>query len=290
MRQRLGNPLGGEHGVTLTELAVTIALFAFIMIGVVSTWTKAQEAYFVGSETAEVQQNVRAAMDLMVREIRAAGRDLTQCAFDYTASNATFTGVSCVAARQTSCQTKLGGNYSDANNATCPGGVSNPTNGCGCVFAMPFGDLSSTTLRVRADRNDNGRIAGRGNAVTSGGGADPGAEDVKYALSTGSNCPTGVPQCITRDDGTGPQAMVAVDISGFTLTYYPRPGFPPCDAASHGGTIPVSCPSFVPADQPDADNIGRIQISVTALQGGSGYVGQGISRTMITDVYLRNRN
>ena len=135
MRQRLVDGLGGEQGVTLTELAVTIALFAFIMIGVVSTWTKAQEAYFVGSETAEVQQNVRAAMDLMVREIRTAGRDLTQCAFDYTASNATFTGVSCAAAQQASCQTKLGGNYSDANNATCPGGVSNPTNGCGCVSA-----------------------------------------------------------------------------------------------------------------------------------------------------------
>jgi len=48
MRQRLVDGLGGEQGVTLTELAVTIALFAFIMIGVVSTWTKAQEAYFVG--------------------------------------------------------------------------------------------------------------------------------------------------------------------------------------------------------------------------------------------------
>ena len=290
MNRRLWTLLREEQGVSLGELVVTIALFAFIMIGVVATWTKAQEAYFVGSETAEVQQNVRAAMDLMVREIRSAGRDLTQCAFDYTASNTTFTGVSCTSTRQTSCQTKLGGNYSDANNATCPTGVSNPTNGCGCVFAIPIADATSTTIRVRADRNDNGRIAGRGNAITSGSGADQGAEDVLYALSTGANCPTGVPQCITRDDGTGPQAMVAVDISGFTITYYPRPGFPPCDAASNGGTIPASCPSFVPVDQPDADNIGRVQLSVTALQGGTGYVGQGISRTMITDVYLRNRN
>ncbi len=266
-----------DRGYSLAEVVVTLALFALIMVGVLAAWTKAQKAYFVGSEVAEVQQNVRVAMDLMIREIRSAGRDLTQCAFDYTASNTTFTGVSCGATKQTACQTKLGGNYNNNNNATCPAGVSNPTKGCGCVFAIPIGNLSATTIRVRADRNDNGRIAGLGNAVA----ADPGTEDVLYALA--NPCPGGLPgACITRDDGTGPQAMVAVDVTGFNLTYYPRPGYPPCT----GSPIPDPCPSFVPADQADADNIGRIRVSVTAQQVT---LGQPVSRTMVTDIYLRNR-
>ena len=68
---------------------MTLALFAMVMAGVVGTWGKAQEAYFVGSESAEVQQNVRAAMDFMVRELRSTGRDATVCAFDYATSTTT---------------------------------------------------------------------------------------------------------------------------------------------------------------------------------------------------------
>ena len=77
--------------------------------------------------------------------------------------------------------------------------------------------------------------------------------------------------------------MVSVDIAGFTLTYYPRPGYPPCN----GSPTPNPCPSFTPADQPDADNVGRIRIAVTAQQTTAGTL---VSRTLVTDVYLRNRN
>src|SRR5215813_7722455 len=108
MSRHLWTVLWEERGVSLGELVVTIALFAFIMIGVVATWTKAQEAYFVGSETAEVQQNVRAAMDLMVSEIRSAGRDVTNCAFDY-ATSGTFTGADCTTTKATTCASKVGG-------------------------------------------------------------------------------------------------------------------------------------------------------------------------------------
>jgi prepilin-type N-terminal cleavage/methylation domain-containing protein len=277
MAQDASRPLRTDGGMSLPELMVSLVLMSLILLGVIAAWTKGQEAYFVVSEIAETQQNVRTAMDFMVREIRSAGRDLTQCAFDYTASTTTFTGVSCDATKQAACQTKLGGNYNNNNGVTCPTGVSNPTTGCGCVMALPIVDLTATTIRVRSDRNDNGRIAGRGNAVS----ADAGSEDVLYALA--DPCPSVVTgACITRDDGTGPQAMVAVDITGFSLTYFPRPGFPPCN----GTPTPNPCPSFVPADQADADNVGRIRMSVTALQTTAG---QQVSRTMVTDITLRNR-
>ncbi len=77
------------RGVTLTELVITLALFAIVMAAVIGVWGKAQEAYFLGAESAEVQQNVRAAIDFMIREIRSTGRDVTTCAFDYRTADAT---------------------------------------------------------------------------------------------------------------------------------------------------------------------------------------------------------
>ncbi|MGH7264711.1 MAG: PilW family protein [Candidatus Rokuibacteriota bacterium] len=260
MRRHAGNPVRSERGITLTELAVTLAIFGLIMIGVVGTWQKTQEAYFVGSEAAEVQQNVRAAIDFMVRELRATGRDVTVCAFDYDQTGGAV--LDCTATKAANCDAKLPGAYTT----------------CANVFAMPVADMTPTRIRIRSDRNDNGTIA-------NGGNGDQGDEDVTYQLTTGGAC-TGAGQCITRTTaGGGAVAMVAVDINGLTFTYYPRPSYPPCDAVP-----PQSpCPSFVPATQRDADNVGRIQISVTAQTALGGISSQVISRTLVTDVTLKNR-
>lgn len=283
-------PLRIERGTTLAELAVTLGLFAMVMFGVVATWAKAQEAYFVGSETAEVQQNVRAAVDFMLRELRSTGRDVTVCAFDY--SNPAASSGDCDSSNPfdkiTSCQNKL-----------CPSGVCSPPaapawntsnsplgTGVGCrgLYAIPYlsGQYPTTTrVRIRSDRNDNGRIAGAGNSY-----GDKGEEDVTYALASGGSCPAGVTQCITRDDGSGPVAMVAVDINGFTLTYYPRPGFGPC--ADTGSGIPNPCPAYGSiTTQQQADNIARVTISITAQQTTAGST---INRTLVTDVVLKNRS
>jgi len=268
MLRHISSPLREARGVTLAELAVTLGLFTMIMVGVVTTWSKAQEAYFVGSEAAEVQQNARAAIDFMVRELRATGRDVTVCTFDYAGAGT----LDCDGAKVATCQTKLGGNY---NNANGQGG-----NGCGSLYAIPAANATASTLRIRSDRNDNGRIAGMGNS--SGDAAE---EDVLYALAPAGSCPSGIPgACITRDDGSGPVAMVAVDISGFTLTYYPRPGFGPCAP----DPAPAPCPPYTsfPLTQEQADNIAKVRMVVTALQTT---VGQTISRTLTTDITLKNR-
>jgi type II secretory pathway pseudopilin PulG len=263
-------------GLTLTELVVTLALFGLVMMGVVSTWGKAQEAYFVGSESAEVQQNVRAAIDFMVREIRSGGRDATVCAFDY----ATTSTVDCDGVKVANCTTRLAGTGTPAWETS--NGVGGP--GCTGLYAIPFVQATATTLRLRSDRNHNGRIAGLGNAFTSpASAADRGEEDVLYALST-TNCPPGVPQCITRDDGTGPVAMVAVDINGLTFTYYPRANFGPCAGVANPCNNAFGLPL---GSQSEADNIGRIRISVQAQQV---IAGQTVSRTLITEVTLRNRS
>jgi hypothetical protein len=264
------------RGLSLTELVVTIALFAMVMAGVVGTWSKAQEAYFIGSESAEVQQNVRAAIDFMVREIRSTGRDATVCAFDYATSSTT----DCDGAKVANCTARLAG--TGAPTWQTPNGLGGA--GCTGLYAIPFAEARANRIRIRSDRNHNGRIAGMGNAVTApASAADRGEEDVIYALST-ANCPPGVPQCITRDDGTGPVAMVAVDINGLTFTYYPRPNFGPCAGVANPCSNAFALPL---ASQAQADNIGRIRISVQAQQQVGG---QTVSRTLVTEVMLRNRS
>jgi type II secretory pathway pseudopilin PulG len=251
-----------ERGLSLAEVVVTLALFGMVMAAVVTVWGKSQEVYFAGSETAEVQQNVRAAIDFMVREIRAAGRDVTVCAFDYGVASAGDPG-DCTDAKRDACRCRING-----AGTPCP---ATPYNTCANVFAIPAGEATATTLRVRADRNDDGIIAGSSD------------EDVKYALTSASPpCPPGVSQCITRQIGTTTTAMVAVDINGFALTYFPVPGYGPCSP------VVDPCPAFtLPLSQLDADRIGRVRIVVTAVQP---FAGQSISRTLTTDVVLRNRS
>jgi len=266
MRTWIGPRLRDSHGVTLTELAVTLALFGMIMAGVMMTWSKTQEAYFVGSEAAENQQNVRAAIDFMVRELRATGRDVTVCSFDYAGASS----LDCTTDKVTNCRV--------TKNLQAGGYTAN---GCQNIFAIPFANATANTIMIRSDRNDTGTIAGTANSSAT----DSGDENVLYALASGSPpCPAGVAACITRDDGTGPVAMVAVDITGLAFTYYPRPGHPPCSAVPPQNP----CPAFgLPlGSQTDADNIGRIHIDITSqtIIGG-----QAINRRLETDVILKNR-
>jgi hypothetical protein len=261
MKALVGAP--GDIGVTLVDLLVALTLFATIMLGVLGVWRGAQEAYFTAVGTAEVEQNLRAALDFMVREIRTAGRDVTVCAFDF-AGLGTF---DCAASKVAACRARLGG--------------ADPSTGCQGIFAIPAGDATATTLRVRADRNDSGTIAG-----TLGAAADDQAEEnVLYALASGSPpCPPRVPSCITRDDGNGPVAMVAIPVEALRFTYFPRSGYPPCD----GDPVPSPCPAFPSiASQQDADNIARIRISlrVTVPVGAT-----AVQRALEGDVSLMTRS
>jgi hypothetical protein len=173
----------------------------------------------------------------------------------------------CTDAKRDLCRCRL--------NGTC--GTATPYNSCANVFAMP--EARPAFFRIRADRNDDGIIDSTGD------------EDVKYQLTSGSPCTTG--QCITRQVGGTTTAIVAVDIQGFSITYFPVPGFGPC--APVGGVIPNPCPAFTDADldgagsddQVNRDRIGRMRIVVNAVQPLGG---DNISRTLTTDVVLRNRS
>ena len=66
-----------EQGFTLIELLVVVALVGIVMAGIYSTYASQQKSYITQDQVAAMQQNLRAAMYYMGREIRMAGYDPT---------------------------------------------------------------------------------------------------------------------------------------------------------------------------------------------------------------------
>lgn len=64
-----------EKGFTLIEILVAIAISGIVMAGIYSAYYSQQQSYRVQEQVAVAQQNIRAAMYLMEKEIRMAGCD-----------------------------------------------------------------------------------------------------------------------------------------------------------------------------------------------------------------------
>jgi len=60
-------------GVTLTELLVVLVICGIVMAGVYRVFIAQTRAYTVQDQVAEVQQDVRGAMEIIVRDVRMAG-------------------------------------------------------------------------------------------------------------------------------------------------------------------------------------------------------------------------
>jgi len=86
-----------EHGVTLVELMVALVITGIISAAMYSAYTGQQRINQSQDQIVEMQQNLRAGLDMMVREIRMAGYDPADTGnFGFTAAGAnsmTFTMV-----------------------------------------------------------------------------------------------------------------------------------------------------------------------------------------------------
>ena len=65
----------GQFGFTLIELLITLAISGILMTSVYAAFQVQQDSYLAQEQVAEMQQNVRAGLDLMVSELRMAGYD-----------------------------------------------------------------------------------------------------------------------------------------------------------------------------------------------------------------------
>ncbi len=72
---------GGAEGFTIVELLVSIAVFGIIFGIIYSTFIMQRRYFSMQEEITQMQQNVRAAMDMIVREVSLAGYDPTDAGF-----------------------------------------------------------------------------------------------------------------------------------------------------------------------------------------------------------------
>jgi len=62
-----------EQGFTLIELLVAIAMLGIVMAAIYSTYKSQQDSYVAQEQVAEMQQNLRASLYQMARDLRMAG-------------------------------------------------------------------------------------------------------------------------------------------------------------------------------------------------------------------------
>jgi type IV pilus assembly protein PilW len=62
-----------EKGITLIELLITLAIIGILIAGIYKTFISQQHTYAVQEQVADTQQNVRIAINQMMRELRMAG-------------------------------------------------------------------------------------------------------------------------------------------------------------------------------------------------------------------------
>ncbi len=66
-----------NYGFTLVELMITVTISGFIIAAIYSAYIAQQRTYLAQEQVAQMQQNIRAALDIMTREIRMAGYNPT---------------------------------------------------------------------------------------------------------------------------------------------------------------------------------------------------------------------
>ncbi|MEA3386753.1 MAG: PilW family protein [Thermodesulfobacteriota bacterium] len=62
-----------NRGFTLVELVVSMFIAGIVLIAIFTVFKSQQKSYLIQDQVTEMQQNIRAAMDIMVRDIRMAG-------------------------------------------------------------------------------------------------------------------------------------------------------------------------------------------------------------------------
>jgi hypothetical protein len=64
--------IADARGFMMAELLIATAIIGFVMAGIFLLQREGQDAYLMGSNRVETQQNARVALDLMSRELRSA--------------------------------------------------------------------------------------------------------------------------------------------------------------------------------------------------------------------------
>jgi len=89
-----------NKGITLIELLIVIVISSLLVSALYWTYIKQQKTYIIQDQIVDMQQNIRAAMDIMARYIRMAGYDPQKkgiFGFQISASDGRSTGPNSIA-------------------------------------------------------------------------------------------------------------------------------------------------------------------------------------------------
>jgi type IV pilus assembly protein PilW len=64
-----------SKGITLIELLIALAIFGIVVAGIYRLFTAQSKAYTVQDQIVDVQQSIRSAMEILLRDIRMTGSD-----------------------------------------------------------------------------------------------------------------------------------------------------------------------------------------------------------------------
>jgi len=64
-----------RKGITLIELLVGLVICGLVVAGIYRVFVAQTKAYTIQDQVVEVQQNVRSAMEVLLRDLRMAGYD-----------------------------------------------------------------------------------------------------------------------------------------------------------------------------------------------------------------------
>jgi type IV pilus assembly protein PilW len=68
--------LGLQRGLTLTELAIAMAVAGIFLAAAYGIFLTQQKTYAVQDQVAEVQQHARVTMNMLARDLRMAGHGI----------------------------------------------------------------------------------------------------------------------------------------------------------------------------------------------------------------------
>src|SRR5919204_694369 len=78
MCHRYTNKIQKQRGFTLSEILVTTAIFAIIMIAALTVYDRSNRVFKTATEAADLQQSTRIAFDKLVSDVRMAGFDYSR--------------------------------------------------------------------------------------------------------------------------------------------------------------------------------------------------------------------
>lgn len=203
-----------QRGFTLVELMIALAISGVVMTAIVTTFRIQQASYVVQDDVVVMQQNLRAAMSQMTRELRMARYDPTKIA-GATISAATATSIT----------------FSQVADTD---GVDNNLNG----FTDEAGELNTITYSLYVPYVAEGNTVSAIGRVANGLPVQPLAENIQ-AL-----------EFVYLDAGGIPTATLA-DIATIQVSILARADRADPNFVNTLSYFPASCPQPAPPALPD---------------------------------------